>query len=62
MKRTEAQFCRDEAERLLALFNECTDPKVRDRLAIMANDWLERGKAKEDLQSQRLPQSELGIR
>jgi hypothetical protein len=29
----EVRFCRDQAERLRALFNECTDAKIRDRLA-----------------------------
>ena len=47
MKRTEAQFCRDEAERLLKLAKECSDKKLRDHLAVMANEWLERAKAKE---------------
>jgi hypothetical protein len=42
MHRTEAQFCRDEAGRLLELAKECDDPQVRDHLAVMANEWLDR--------------------
>jgi len=45
----EAQFCREEAERLLALAKECTDPKVRDHLRTMASAWVERAAAKEHL-------------
>ncbi len=44
MHRSEPEFCREQAERLLALAKECTDAKVRDHLAMMANDWLERSK------------------
>jgi hypothetical protein len=47
MLRTEAQFCRDEAARLTELAKECTDPKVRDHLLVMAKEWLERAKAKD---------------
>jgi HEPN domain-containing protein len=49
MHRSEPEFCREQAERLLALAKECTDAKVRDHLAMMANDWLDRAKAKENL-------------
>jgi hypothetical protein len=48
MHRTEFQFCRDQAECLLKLAQECADPKVRDHLAVMANEWLERAKVKEN--------------
>jgi hypothetical protein len=47
MHRTEAQFCRDEATRLLELAKVCDDPEVRDHLAMMASEWLDRAKAKD---------------
>ncbi len=47
MHRSESQFCRDQAERLLALAKESNDPRIRDHLAVMANDWVQRGKEKE---------------
>jgi hypothetical protein len=47
MHRTEAQFCRDEAARLLEFAKVCTDPEICDHLALMASDWLDRAKAKE---------------
>jgi hypothetical protein len=49
MHRSEPQFCRDQAERLLKLANACDDPKVRDDLCVMANEWLERAEAIEKL-------------
>jgi hypothetical protein len=48
MHRDEVQFCRDQAQRILELAKECTDSKVRDRLAMIANEWLDRAKAKEN--------------
>jgi hypothetical protein len=47
MHRSETQFCRDQAERLLALAKESADLRIRDHLAVMANDWLQRAKEKE---------------
>jgi hypothetical protein len=47
MQRSEAQFCRDQAQRILQLAKGCADSKVRDHLAVMANEWLDRAKAKE---------------
>jgi hypothetical protein len=47
MHRTEAQFCRDEAARLLELAKVCTDPVIRDHLAVMASEWLDRAKVKD---------------
>ena len=44
MKRTEAEFCREQAERLLKLAKECTDFKVREHLTDMAQEWVERAK------------------
>jgi hypothetical protein len=46
MKRTEAEFCREQAERLLTLAKECTDFKVREHLTDMAQEWVERAKVK----------------
>jgi hypothetical protein len=47
MQRSEAQFCRDQAQRILELAKGCADSKVRDHLAMMANEWLDRAKVKE---------------
>jgi hypothetical protein len=47
MHRSEAQFCRDQVQRILELAKGCDDRKVRDHLAMMANEWLDRAKAKE---------------
>jgi hypothetical protein len=47
--RNEAQFCRDEAARLLRLAQETNNPKLRADLVAMANGWLERARAKEEL-------------
>jgi hypothetical protein len=46
MKRMEAEFCRDQAERLLKLAKECTDFKLRKHLTDMAQEWVERAKVK----------------
>jgi hypothetical protein len=46
MLRTEAEFCRQEAERLLELAKECTDLQVRQHLTQMAHEWVERAKVK----------------
>jgi hypothetical protein len=47
MQRNEGQFCRDESARLLKLSQESTNPKLRAELLSMANEWLERARAKE---------------
>jgi hypothetical protein len=47
MHRSEVQFCRDEADRLLKLGDETTDPRLRDELRAMASEWIERARAKE---------------
>ena len=47
MQRTEAEYCRYQAERLLRLAQQCVDPEIRDQVTAMANEWLERVKAKE---------------
>ncbi len=46
MERTEAEFCRQQAERLLKLAKECTDFKLRKDLSDMAQQWVERAKFK----------------
>ena len=47
MYRSEAQFCRDEAERLLKLACEATDPELKKRLLEMAEEWVQRAKETE---------------
>ncbi len=57
MHRNEMQFCRDEAQRLLELAKKCSESRVRDRLAMIANEWLDRAKAKENLPRSAKPKS-----
>jgi len=47
MTRTEAEFCREEAARLMKLAATCQDRQVHDQIILMASDWLERAKSKE---------------
>ncbi len=49
MDRTEAEYCRHQAERLLNLAKECVDPRIRDQVAAMASEWRDRAIAKESL-------------
>ena len=43
MERTEAEFCRQQAERLLNLAKECTDLKLRKDLTDIAQEWVGAG-------------------
>jgi hypothetical protein len=43
MHRTQSEFCLQEAERLLQLATECEDPILRDKIATMAKEWMQRG-------------------
>jgi hypothetical protein len=47
MGRTEAQFRRDEAKRLMELAAQSAEAKIRQHLLVMANEWLERAKVKD---------------
>jgi hypothetical protein len=47
MHRTEEEFCRDQSIRLLKLAKKSPDRQIRDQLVMMANEWLERAKAKD---------------
>jgi len=47
MHRSESQFCREEAARLMELAETTDDDKVRQHLLDMAIEWLSRAKAKE---------------
>jgi hypothetical protein len=49
MHRSEAEFCQDEAARLLKLAMECTDPELQRNLADMANGWAARARMKDGL-------------
>ena len=62
MQRSEAQFCRDQAQRILELAKGCADSKVRDHLAMMANEWLDRAKAKESPNPQSSPKPKSKLR
>jgi hypothetical protein len=46
MDRREAQFCRDEAERLLKLARQAVEPEVKQHLLDMAEQWVKRAAAK----------------
>ena len=45
MHRTEAEFCRDQAERLLLLARGCDDFVLREQLTNVASDWVARARA-----------------
>ena len=45
MNASEAQFCRDQAARLLKLARETTDENLRARLTEMAAEWVADAKA-----------------
>jgi hypothetical protein len=47
MHRSESQFCRDEAARLIELAETTADEKVRQHLIEMAREWLARANTKE---------------
>ena len=49
MNRTEPEFCRQQAERLYALANECVDPRIREKVKALAKEWADRGAAKASL-------------
>jgi hypothetical protein len=49
MSRTEAEFCRQQAERMHALAKQCIDPKIRDQVELMAKNWVDRGNEKKTL-------------
>jgi hypothetical protein len=52
MNRTEVEFCRQQAERLFALANECVDPRIREKVKALAQEWAERAAAKENISKQ----------
>lgn len=56
MDRSESQFCRDEAERLLKLAKEITDANVRQHLIDMASEWVARAGVKLESNKRRLSQ------
>ena len=45
MHRTEAEFCREQAERLLVLARGCDDFVLREPLTNVASDWVARARA-----------------
>ena len=45
MHRTEAEFCRKQAERLLVLARGCDDFVLREQLTNVASDWVARARA-----------------
>jgi len=52
MNRTEPEFCRRQAERLYALANECVDPRIREKVKALAQEWAEIATAKENIPKQ----------
>jgi hypothetical protein len=57
MHRTEAEFCRQQAERLLKLAQQCVNAEIRDQITILANEWANKAKAKESLSKVTLSES-----
>jgi len=49
MYRTEVEFCRQHEERLLQLAQQCVSTKIRHQIAMLANEWADRAKAKESV-------------
>jgi hypothetical protein len=45
--RTEAEYCREQAERMHALAKHCIDLEVRDQVGAMAEGWTRRAKAQD---------------
>jgi len=52
MNRTDAEFCRQQAERLSALAKECVDARIREKVKALAKEWEERATAKENIPKQ----------
>ena len=46
MHRTEAEFCRQQAEDMHALAKQCTDRKIREQIDVMAKVSADRAAAK----------------
>ena len=44
VERSEAQFFRDQAERLLDVARRCSDPAIRSELTSLAADWVEKAR------------------
>jgi hypothetical protein len=44
VERSEAQFFRDQAERILDIAKRCSDPAVRSDLTTLAADWVEKAR------------------
>ena len=43
MPKTEAEYCRLQAERMHALADECTDANLHPQLKLIAQQWTNRG-------------------
>jgi hypothetical protein len=48
MPRTEAEYCRLQAERMRALAEQCIDLNIRAQIEAMAKDWANLALVKED--------------
>ena len=48
MDRTEAEFCRRQAERLFALASNCVDLEIRSKIIAWAKEWADQASAKEE--------------
>jgi hypothetical protein len=46
--RTEAEFCRRQAERLFALASNCVDLEIRSKIIAWAKEWADQASAKEE--------------
>ena len=48
MPKTEAEYCRGEAERMRVLAKQCTDPTIRLQVEAMAKNWTDKAVVRED--------------
>jgi|GraSoiStandDraft_45_1057281.scaffolds.fasta_scaffold363210_2 hypothetical protein len=44
LQRSEAQYFRDQADRLLTLAKKCSDPDLRSELTTIAAEWVQKAK------------------
>ena len=57
MHRTETEFCRQQAERLSALAENCVDAGIRKKVRALAKEWADRATSKESLLNEQEPKS-----
>jgi hypothetical protein len=48
MRKTEAEYCRRQAERMRSLANQCSDRDIRNRVETIAKNWADKAAVRED--------------